>query len=82
MKQLTTFRLSQHAILVLSMLEKTLHTSKTAVLEQSLEFFAEKKLKSHHVMMSYAGLLSEKKADHIIKTIRRSRKNKRIRITV
>ena len=53
MKQAVNFRLSHQAIIALSMLEKSLHTSKTAIIEQALRLYAKKKLTYQKTILQY-----------------------------
>lgn len=82
MKHPVNFRLSQRALTALVLLEKKLHASKTAVIEESLQFYAAKKLKSRSVIMKFAGALSEKSSDKMLKVIKKSRRNKNIKIAL
>ena len=82
MKQPVNFRLSQHALLVLNMLEKKLHVSRTAVIEESLQFYAERKFKSQLVIMRFVGTLSDEASSNILKIIKKGRRNKNIKINL
>lgn len=82
MKQPVNFRLSQHALSILALLEKKLHTSKTAVIEKSLLFYVEQKLKSHHALMKFAGVLSEKTSDDMLNIIKENKHNKRLKVAL
>lgn len=77
MKQAMNFRFTPKTIAVLHQLEGHLHLSKTAVLEQALLYFAKKKLSlNDNVLLQFAGKISEKDADSMLKAIKKSRKNK------
>ena len=73
MKQAVNFRLSRQSIATLAMLEKKLHTSKTAIIEQALQNYAKKKIANQDTLMSYAGILSEHEADDMLHIIKSSR---------
>jgi hypothetical protein len=51
MKQAINFRLNHRAIAALLSLEKTLHVSKTAIVEKALQFYAKKKLGAQKPIM-------------------------------
>ena len=79
-KKPINFRLTHQALLVLALLEKKLHTSKTAVIEKALQFYADQKLKYDNPLMQYAGMLSDHESDEMLVAIKRDRKNKTIKI--
>ncbi len=78
-KKPINFRLTRQTLLLLTLLEKKLHTSKTAVVEKALQFYADKKLKFDNPVMQYAGIFSEKDADEMLVSIKRDRRNKTIK---
>lgn len=78
-KKPINFRLTQHTVLILSLLEKKLHTSKTAVVEKALQFYANQKLKPKNPLMQFAGAFSDKEADSLLLTIKRDRRNKKLK---
>lgn len=78
MKKALNFRLNHQAIILLTMLEEKLHTSKTAVIEESLEYYAKMKLKTKNPLMRYAGILSDGTADKMLVIIKKDRKNKKM----
>jgi hypothetical protein len=79
MRTAANFRLSQHSVSVLSILEHKLHKSKTAIMEQALHDYANKKLAHQNPLLAFAGILSESEADTISKVIASSRRNKKTR---
>lgn len=78
-KKPINFRLTRQTLLLLTLLEKKLHTSKTAVVEKALQFYADQKLKFDNPVMQYAGIFSEKDADEMLVSIKRDRRNKTIK---
>lgn len=78
MRQAMNFRFTPETILTLTKLEKELHTSKTAVLEQALYYFAKKnKLRTiQQPLLQFAGKISARDANDMLKTVT-SRKNKK-----
>ena len=80
MKQVVNFRLNHQAIIALSMLEKKLHTSKTAIIEQALQFYAKKELAGQKSILPYAGILNEQDATLMLETIQSSKHNKDLEI--
>lgn len=79
-KKPINFRLKRQTLLILSLLEKKLHTSKTAVVEKALEFYAGQKLKHANAFMRHAGILSDEDTDTMLNVIKKSRVNKTIKV--
>lgn len=77
-KRAASFRLSNQATLTLSFLEQKMGTSKTDIIERALQFYAKKKIANQDTLMGYAGILNEKEADHMLDTIKSSRRNKKL----
>jgi predicted transcriptional regulator len=69
MKQVVSFRLSEQTIDVLTMLERKLHYSKTAVIEKALQLYAKKELVNQSLILKYAGVLSKQDADTMLASI-------------
>ena len=78
-KKPINFRLTHQALMILALLEKKLHTSKTAVIEKALQFYADQKLKCDNPLMQYAGMLSDKESDDMLIVIQSDRKNKTLK---
>jgi hypothetical protein len=77
MKQAMNFRFDPKTIAILHQLEEQLNLSKTAVLEQALQYYAKKKLfLLDNPLLQFAGKISEKEADSLLNTIKTSRKNR------
>lgn len=79
MKQVVNFRLSSHAISTLSILERELHASKTAIVEKALQFYAKKKLSYKNLLLEYAGILDENEASLMLAAIESNKHNKDIK---
>jgi hypothetical protein len=80
MKQAVNFRLNHQAIIALSLLEKQLRASKTAIIERALAFYAKKELADQKSILQYAGILNEQEAQVMLDTIQSSKHNKDIEI--
>ena len=82
MKQAMNFRLSSQAVATLSELEKKLHTSKTAVIEQALSSYASTKLHMNQPLLKFAGILSDDEATEMLTQINTNKHNKDIEISL
>jgi len=80
MRKAISFRFKKNTLVILARLEQKLHTTKTDVVEQALTFYADKKLKSDNPLMKYAGAFSDEEADAMLMEIKRSRRNKTIKV--
>ena len=78
MKQAMNFRFSSQTVALLSALEKKLHTSKTAVVEQALNAYACNKLPTQQPLLQYAGILSDNEATEMLTQITTNKHNKDI----
>lgn len=78
MKQAINFRLNNQAITALSQLENKMHISKTAIVEQALQWYAKKMLFSKGKLIEFAGILNNKEADALLHTIKSNKVNKDI----
>lgn len=78
MKQVINFRLSEQALSALTLLEKKLHCSKTAIVEKALQVFAKKELTNQARILKFAGALSQKEADRMLTSIAENKHNKDI----
>ena len=78
MKQAMNFRFSNQARTTLTILSKKLQVSKTALLEQALQFYAKKNLPKKNNLLECAGIMNDEDADQMLKEIRSSRRNKQI----
>ncbi|TAK73117.1 MAG: hypothetical protein EPO11_08940 [Gammaproteobacteria bacterium] len=82
MKHAVNFRLSTRATTVLSILEKKMHTSKTAIVEKALQFYAQKELSKQSRILDFAGILTDKEADDMLSVIESSNHNKDLKINL
>lgn len=78
MKHVVNFRLNDQTINVLGMLEKKLHYSKTAIVENALQLYAKKELAKQSRLMKYAGKLNIQDANAILTSILENKNNKTI----
>jgi len=76
MKQLVNFRLSPQAVYTLLMLEKKLHTTKTAVVEVALQAYAKQNLAVKNPLLAFAGALDADVAKKMLHDIKTNRRNK------
>jgi hypothetical protein len=79
MKQATNFRLSTKATSALQLLEKKMHTSKTAVVEMAILELAKKTLAQQNNLLAFAGILKAKEADDMLDVIKSHKHNKKIK---
>jgi len=80
MKRAVNFRLSSQTLAALSRLEKKMHLSKTAVIEKAILFYVKKELSNQSHILEFAGMLSDKEADLMLKAIETTKHNKDIDI--
>lgn len=73
------FRLNTQTTTILSLLEKKLHQSKTAIVEQALKSYAQETL-SHSPLLKYAGKLETQTAEKLLSAIKSNRKNKKFNV--
>lgn len=76
MKKAMNFRLNTKSITLLSSLSEDLHMSKTDILERAIQYYAIKKMRQQSKILEFAGILTDKEADDMLKTIKSSRHNK------
>lgn len=76
MRHAMNFRFKPDTIVTLQQLEELLHISKTAVLEEALRLYAKKKLAVTQTLLQFAGKISKKDSNDMLKSIKSSRKNK------
>lgn len=80
MKQTMNFRLSKSAATALTLLEKKLHSSKTAIVEEALIFYAKKKLTQQNQLLKFAGMLNEREGEQMLEAIQSNKHNKDIEV--
>ena len=76
MRHTTTFRFDPKTLTVLQALSESLHCSKTAVVEQALEDYAQKNAQRISPLLKHAGVLSDKEANTLLTTIKEHKYNK------
>ncbi len=81
MKHAMNFRLNEQSIGILTVLEAKMHTSKTSIIEQALEFFAAKKNVKNN-LLRYAGILGDYQSDALLKAIKAHKHNKKLEINL
>lgn len=79
MKQTINFRMNPESIAILSILAKSLHQSKTAVVEHALHDYAQQK-KQISPFLQFAGLLNEDDADEMLTVIQSSKNIKEMHV--
>jgi predicted transcriptional regulator len=80
MKRVVNFRLSEQAVHVLLELEKKMHYSKTAIVENALQMYAKKELGKQAAILKFAGSLNEQDADIMLDEIYENKHNKDIQV--
>lgn len=76
MKHSTTFRFNPKTLAVLENLSQTLHCSKTTIVEQAIEAYAQKKTQKISPLLKHAGVLSDAQAQEMLETIKQHKYNK------
>ena len=76
MKSATNFRLESNTLTLLSQLAEQLETTRTGVVEQAINSYAQSRLKKHSRLMSFAGTLDNDEAEALLTNIRSTRRNK------
>jgi predicted transcriptional regulator len=76
MKQAINFRLDEVVLKTIAGLAKDLHTSKTAIVEQSVLQFAAKVNHKKNILLQFAGTLSENDAAELLNTIQQDKSSK------
>lgn len=80
MKKAVSFRFKKNTLIILNRLKEKFHTTKTDIVEKALAFYAEEKLKSDNPLMKHAGIFSAEEADAMLVDIKKSRRNKNIKV--
>lgn len=83
MKQSVNFRLSKQSVMVLDNLSQELGLNKTAIIEQSLQFYNRQKSSfktPKNKLLKYAGILPDWDVDEFLKTIYSNRHDKKMRV--
>lgn len=81
-KRPISFRLKHQTLLILALLGKKLHVSKTTLIETAVAHYAKEKLKLDNSMMRFAGILSDAEADEMLLGIKKDRRNKKLRVAL
>lgn len=76
MKKTVNLSLDHRIINLLSTLAAKYHVSRTKIMEEAIEMFAEKKSKQKSDIMSFSGSLKEEEGLNILQTIQEDRRNK------
>jgi len=76
MKHLSNFRLESSTIFIVNHLSKELGTSKTAVVEEAIKYYADKLQDKKNDMLRFAGSMSDGEADKILESIRNNKDSK------
>lgn len=79
-KKPANFRLSHQTMMILIRLEKTLHTSKTDIVEKALQYYANQQGQFNNTLMRFAGIFSEKESDAMLSIIKHDRRNKTMQV--
>lgn len=74
MKKVVNIRLDENILITLEKLSKDLNTTKTDIIEKSIQFFSKQKKQNN--LLKFAGILDDKQADEILKNIQDSKNSK------
>jgi peptidyl-tRNA hydrolase len=80
MKQIINFRLQPNTISLLTELSKKYDTTRTNIIEMSVNNYAKRLKVNKNKLSCFAGALEPKAADTLLKVIRENRRNKKLRI--
>ena len=76
MKHAFNFRFDEKTVVALSVLQKKLHVSKTAVIEKAIHAYVKRELSSQQKLLVFAGILSSEDADAMMDVIKSEKHNK------
>jgi uncharacterized protein (DUF1778 family) len=82
MKQPINFRINENTNLLLEALANRLNTTRTNIIEISIKSFAKKTLKEKHKLSKYIGSIPAKVMDELLETIKGSRINKKLPVSL
>lgn len=69
MKRAVNLRLEENVIITLNQLAEELHTTKTEVIEKSINLFSKQNNLKHNQLLEFAGKLKSSDADSMLQTI-------------
>ena len=69
MKKSINMRLDESIIFLVDKLSKEFNTSKTDIVQSAIKLFYKQKKREKNSLIKYAGILNDKEADNIIKSI-------------
>lgn len=76
MKKVVNIRLDENILITLEKLSKELNTTKTDIIEKSIQFFSKQKNQKQNNILKFAGILEDKQADKILQDIQNSKNSK------
>ncbi len=76
MKRAINLRLSENILITLERLSEELNTTKTDIIERSINYFSKKNSKNRDNILKYAGVLDSSSADNMLLEIKSSKSSK------
>ncbi|MBI5447858.1 MAG: hypothetical protein HY939_03925 [Gammaproteobacteria bacterium] len=76
MKHALNFRLNEQTVVSLSILQKKLHCSKTAIIERAVQAYVKQVLPRQQKLLAFSGVLNEHDANSMLELIDASKNNK------
>ncbi|RBQ31612.1 hypothetical protein CRU92_05200 [Arcobacter sp. FW59] len=76
MKKIVNVRLDENILITLEKLSKELNTTKTDIIEKSIKFFSKQKNQKQDNLLKFAGILEDKQAEEMLKSISNSKNSK------
>lgn len=76
MKKAVNLRLDENVLITLEQLSQEFHTTKTDIIEKSIQFFSKQKRQNDNHLLQFAGTLKSKEADEILNIIQNDKNSK------
>lgn len=76
MKKAVNLRLDENVLITLEQLSQEFHTTKTDIIEKSIQFFSKQKRQKDNHLLQFAGTLKSKEADEILNIIQNDKNSK------
>jgi len=76
MKKSVNMRLDENIIILVESLSKEFNTTKTDIVQSAIKLFYKQKKREKNRLIKYAGILDNKEADKIIKSIKDNKSSK------
>ena len=82
MKRAVNLRLDESVIYTLNKLANELNTTKTEIIEKSLNLFSKTKQKEENKLLKFAGILKSNEADKLLNEIKNNKDSKEFKINL